>query len=71
MKLRSLLAEGGSLTVFGYVVKEVLSKNPQEDAVFNSFYGKIKPLFPIDRDDLHNFLGDKQKYPFEQVFKRV
>lgn len=71
LKLRSLLAEGGNLTVFGYVVKEVLSKNPQEDVIFNNFYAKIKPLFPIDRDDLHTFLGDQQKYPFEKVFKRV
>lgn len=49
----------------------MLSKNPQEDALFNSFYAKIKPLFPIDRDDLHTFLGDQQKYPFERVFPKV
>lgn len=71
LKLQGLLSEGGCFTTFGYVIKEILSKNPQEDTYFNTFYGKIKPLFPIDRDDLHTFLGDPQKYPFDKVFKKV
>jgi hypothetical protein len=71
LKLRSQLSEGGCLSTFGYVIKEVISKNPSEDIIFNAFYSKIKPLFPIDRDDLHTFLGNKDKYPFERVFKSV
>jgi hypothetical protein len=29
VKLRGLLAEGGCLSVFGYVIKQIVSKNPK------------------------------------------
>jgi hypothetical protein len=39
--------------------------------VFSTFYGKVKPLFTFDRDDLHTHYADKIKYPFEEVFEKV
>jgi ubiquinone/menaquinone biosynthesis C-methylase UbiE len=70
-KARGLLAEGGTLAVFGYILKTVKSSNPQEGEIFNRFYGKVKPLFTFDRDELHTHYSDPQRYPFQKVFSSV
>jgi hypothetical protein len=31
----------------------------------------VKHLFTFDRDDLHTFYEDEEKYPFAKIFGRV
>ena len=50
---------------FGYIFTDVVSSNPKENEYFYDFYNKVKPLFSFDRDDLHTFYQDTNKYPFD------
>ena len=70
-KIKTMLTEDGNFVVFSYILKTVKSKNQKEEEIFSNYYAKVKPLFTFDRDDLHTYYSDKEKYPLEKVFPKV
>ena len=72
-KMKNLLNDDGMLNGYGYIFRSLRDSEGEEredyNKIFDVFYGKVSKYFAFNRDELLDHYRDKDRYPFEKMFK--